>query len=70
MYEMFGNEDKLWKIVEENWVVEIFWFLFNFFFFDFINDEIWVRMFNKIFGFEKVEDVKFYEIKDVYDWIF
>lgn len=53
--------------MEENWVVEIFWFLFNFFFFDFINDEIWVRIFNKIFGFEKVEDVKFYEIKDVYD---
>lgn len=38
MHETFGNEDKLRKIVEENWAVEIFWFPFNSFPFDLTND--------------------------------
>lgn len=49
MHDTFGNEDKLRKIVEENWAVEIFWFPFNSFPFDLTNDEIWVRTFNKTF---------------------
>lgn len=69
MQETFGNEDKLRKIVEENWAVEIFWFPFNSFPFDLTNDEIWVRTFNKIAGSEKVEGAKFYETKDAHDRI-
>lgn len=69
MHETFGNEDKLRKIVEENWAVEIFWFPFNSFPFDLTNDEIWVRTFNKIPGSEKVEDAKFYETQDAHDRI-
>lgn len=56
--------EKLWRKIG---LLKYFGFYLIFFFFDFINDEIWVRIFNKIFGFEKVEDVKFYEIKDVFD---
>lgn len=46
-------------------------FLFSFFLFNFLNDEFWVRIFNKICleVIEKVEDVKFYKIYDVYDCI-
>lgn len=69
MQETFGNEDKLRKIVEENWAVEIFWFPFNSFPFNLTNDEIWVRTFNKIPGSETVEDAKFYETKDAHDRI-
>lgn len=72
MHEIFCNEDKLREIVENNWAVEMFWFPFNSCPFDTTNDEIWVRTFNKktnLEGNEKLEDVKFYETKDVYDYI-
>lgn len=71
MVSVFYLEERLWEIIYNNWVVEIFWFLFSFFLFNFLNDEFWVRIFNKICleVIEKVEDVKFYKIYDVYDCI-
>lgn len=71
MASVFHSEEKLREIIHNNWAVEIFWFPFSSLPFNLSNDELWVRTFNKICpeAIEKVEDVKFYKIHDVYDCI-
>lgn len=57
--------------MENNWVVEMFWFFFNLIFFDFLNDEVWVRIFNKVYFEEnkKLVDVDYYKKKDMVDFL-
>lgn len=71
MWEIFYFVVKLWDIVENNWVVEMFWFFFNLIFFDFLNDEVWVRIFNKVYFEEnkKLVDVDYYKKKDMVDFL-
>lgn len=69
MRETFYSAAKLRDIVENNWAVEMFWFPFNSIPFDFSNDEVWVRTFNKVHFEEnkKLADVDYYEKKDMAD---
>lgn len=71
MRETFYSAAKLRDIVENNWAVEMFWFPFNSIPFDFSNDEVWVRTFNKVHFEEnkKLADVDYYKKKDMADFL-
>lgn len=62
------DEDRLNMFIKNNWVFEIFWFLYNGFKFE--DDYIWVRIFNRINDKVNVVFKGFYENEEWYDKMF
>lgn len=71
--EVFCYVDKFKFFVENNWFIYIFWFLYNFLSvgdYNLKNDELWVRLMNKVFFSVDFEDWDFYIWCDIKDYIF
>ncbi|XP_071128649.1 L-gulonolactone oxidase-like [Mytilus edulis] len=70
--DLFFNAEKIQKLFEENWSVEIFWFPYNslsLFDYNPKNDDVWIRVINKETKKVKTATQTYYDWKEVKDYL-